>query len=141
MLRNLLAVILGLIMCNVVFGGLAFGTMFVWPDYATHGNRWLDQRIFTFTSIMACMNLIFWALAFIGAGWATAQIARDIRTVWVVAGLMQMYAVYVHLFREWSTFPWWYNVVVAVSVVPATWLGTLFVRPSRAKPTPGLSGQ
>jgi hypothetical protein len=139
MLRNLLAVILGLIMCNVVFGGLAIGTMFVWPDYATHGDRWLDQRIFTFTSTMASMNLVFWVLAFIGAGWATEQISRDGRTVWVVAGLMQIYAVYVHLFREWSSFPWWYNLVVAVSVVPATWLGAHVVSANRAKPTPGLS--
>jgi hypothetical protein len=128
MLRNILAVILGLILCNVVFSGLAYGTLIIWPDYAIHGHRWIDQRIFTFPPIMASLNLLFWALSFAAAGAATARIARDGWTVWVAAGIMQLYAVYVHLYELWSVIPWWYNIIVVILVIPATLFGARAVR-------------
>jgi hypothetical protein len=61
-LRNLLSVLIGLIICNAVFGIFAVATMFAWPEYWMHGHRWLDQRIFSFTPIMASLNLFFWML-------------------------------------------------------------------------------
>jgi hypothetical protein len=131
MLRKILTVILGLILCNVVFSGLAYGTLIVWPDYAIHGHRWIDQRIFTFPPIMASLNLLFWALSFAAAGWITARIARDSKAVWVLAGVMQLDAAYVHLFELWSTLPWWYNVIVVALVVPATMMGGRAVSASK----------
>jgi hypothetical protein len=131
MLRNIFAVILGLILCNVVFSGLAYGTLIIWPEYAIHGHRWIEQRIFTFPPIMASLNLLFWALSFAAAGWATARMARDGRAVWATVGVMQPYAAYVHLYELWSTIPWWYNVIVVALVVPATLFGARAV--SKAK--------
>jgi hypothetical protein len=131
--RRPIAVILGMIVCQAVFSGLALASMQLWPDYATHAYHYIDQRIFTFTSIMACMNLLFWVLAFIGAGWTTERIAHDSRTLWALIGLMQIYAVYVHILRSWYNFPWWYNLVVVFSVVPATsWGGRLARGPENA---------
>jgi hypothetical protein len=40
-----------------------------------------------------------------------------------MAGLVMLRAGYVHLFREWPAFPWWYNIIVVGSVLPMTWLG------------------
>jgi hypothetical protein len=125
MLHRIIAVILGMIACQAVFSVLALATMQVWPNYASHAHHYLDQRIFTFTSIMACMNLVFWALGFIAAGWMTVRIARDSSAIWALAGLMELYAVYAHVVRSWSTFPWWYNIVVVCSVVPAVLVGKL----------------
>ncbi len=105
MLRRIIAVIVGLIACQAVFSVLALATMLIWPDFAIHGHHWLDLRIFTFTSLMACANLVFWVLSFVAAGWTTARIARDIIAIWAVAGLIELYAVYVHVLRSWSTFP------------------------------------
>jgi hypothetical protein len=122
-LRNLLSVIAGLIACNLVFAVLGLATMTLWPDYAVHGHRWLDQRVFTFTPIMACMNLLFWSLAFAAAGSATARIARNQWALWVTAGLILMQATYTHLLHEWSHFPWWYNIAVVTLVLPAAFVG------------------
>jgi hypothetical protein len=133
MLRRLIAVILGMIVCQAVFSVLALATMQLWPDYATHAHLYLDKRMFTFASVMACMNLLFWTLAFIGAGWTTASIAHDSRTLWALSGLIQIYAIYAHFLRSWSTFPWWYNLIVVFSVVPATlWGGRLARAPENA---------
>lgn len=135
--RTLVAVILGMIACQAVFGLLALAVMQLWPDYATHAHHWLDHRAFTFTSIMACMNLVFWVLSFVSAGWTTARIARDGRALWALAVLMEIYAVYVHLLRDWSTFPWWYNLIVVLAVIPATlWGGRIgrLVIPSHSAP-------
>lgn len=125
MLHRIIAVILGMIVCQALFSVLALTTMQVWPDYARHAHHYLDERIFTFTSIMACMNLFFWALGFIAAGWMTTRIARDSSAIWALAGLMELYAVYAHVVRSWTTFPWWYNIFVVCSVVPAVLLGKL----------------
>jgi hypothetical protein len=135
MLHRIIAVILGMIVCQALFGVLALATMQVWPDYASHAHHYLDERIFTFTSIMACMNLVFWALGFIAAGWMTTRIARDSSAIWALAGLMELYAVYAHVVRSWSTFPWWYNIVVVCSVVPAVLLGKLVANESHGAST------
>jgi hypothetical protein len=106
-LRNLVSVLLGLIICNAVFGILAVTTMLVWPEYGIYGHRWLDQRIFSFPPIMASINLFFWMAAFAAAAWATAKFAQDHRAAWAMAGLVLIRASYTHLFREWPAFPWW----------------------------------
>ncbi len=123
LIRPLIAVILGSVVCNAVFSLLALATLQLWPDYAVHAHRYLDQRLFTFPPIMACLNLLFWMLGYCGAGWTAARAARDNRAVWALAALMQVYAIYVHVLRSWSTFPAWYNLVIVLSVIPATWLG------------------
>jgi hypothetical protein len=126
--RLFLALILGTIACQAVFGGLALATTFLWPDYATHAHHWLDQRIFTFTPIMACLNLVFWVSAFFATGWMTARIGRDGRAMWLLVGLMEIYATYIHLLRDWSKFPWWYNLFIVFSVGPVTVWSGLFWR-------------
>jgi hypothetical protein len=133
MLRKIVAVILGMIMCQAVFSALALATMQLWSDYASHAHHYLEEKIFTFTSIMACMNLVFWALGFIAAGWITARIARENSAIWALAGLMELYAAYVHILRSWSTFPWWYNLVVVSLVFPAVLLGKVIANEPRGE--------
>jgi hypothetical protein len=133
MLRKIVAVIFGMIMCQAVFSALALATMQLWSDYASHAHHYLEEKIFTFTSIMACMNLVFWALGFIAAGWITARIARESSAIWALAGLMELYAVYVHILRSWSTFPWWYNLVVVSLVFPAVLLGKMIANEPRGE--------
>jgi hypothetical protein len=128
MIRNISGVALGLVTCQAVFSAGAMAAMLLWPEYAVHGRRYLDSRIFTFTSAMACLNLVFWVLGEIGAGWATAKTARDHRAVWILAGLMEAYAAAVHLLLHWSRFPWWYNLAVVIPVVPAALWGARFAR-------------
>jgi hypothetical protein len=132
MQRKIIAVIIGMIVCQTVFSLLAVATLELWPDYAVHAHRYLDQKIFTFTSAMASMNLAFWVLGYFGAGWTTALIARDKRALWALISLMQFYAVYVHVLRSWSDFPWWYNLVIVFAVVPVTLSGGRLV-PARGE--------
>jgi hypothetical protein len=134
MLIKLIGVFLGMIVCQAVFGIFALTTMQLWPNYAIHVDLYLNQRIFTFTATMACLNLVFWVLAFFGAGWTTSRMTRDGKAIWALAVLMDIYAAYVHVWRDWSIFPWWYNLVVVLSVIPATLLGALATRAADEAP-------
>jgi hypothetical protein len=120
----MVSVMLGLIACAATFTILAMAAMVVWPDYAIYGQRWLDQRLFSFTPVMAGLTLIFWACAFAAAGLVTALFSMHRTAVWATAGLMLTRAAYVHLYQDWSLFPWWYNVILVCSVVPMTLWGS-----------------
>ncbi|HEY2532478.1 MAG TPA: hypothetical protein VGJ20_31860 [Xanthobacteraceae bacterium] len=133
MMRSVLGVVVGVVLWMVVFFALASGLAQLWPDYAIHGRQWLKEGIFTFTPLMACCNLAFWILGELGAGWVTAKISRRPVAVWVVAGLLGIYLATLHLVLYWSRFPWWYNVTVVVTVVPAVLLGARLANPSGAK--------
>jgi hypothetical protein len=132
MVRGVIGVLVGLIFWAVGFFVLAMVLAQLWPDYAIHGRQWTRENVFTFTSLMAFCNLIFWLLAETGAGFAAGKIAKRREAVWVLAGVLGIYLVSLHLVLFWPRFPWWYNLGVVIPVVPAVLLGGRLANALRA---------
>jgi hypothetical protein len=72
-------------------------------------------------------------LSEIGAGWVAAKISKHWMAVWVLAGLIGVYLATLHFLLYWSRFPWWYNLGVVITAVPAVLLGARIARPFSAK--------
>jgi hypothetical protein len=123
MVRSVLGVVAGVVLWAVGFYVLAIVLAQLWPDYGIHGRQWTQQGVFTFTALMAGCNLVFWVLAEIGAGWVAGKIGKRRQAVWVLAGLLGIYLATLHLVLYWPRFPWWYNLGVVITVVPAVLLG------------------
>jgi hypothetical protein len=123
MVRSVLGVVVGVVLWAVGFYILAIALAQLWPDYAIHARQWTRQGVFTFTALMACCNVVFWVLAEIGAGWVAGKIGKRRQAVWVLAGLLGIYLATLHLVLYWPRFPWWYNLGVVITVVPAVLLG------------------
>jgi len=123
MVRSVLGVVVGAVVWMLGFFVLALVLAQLWSDYAIHGREWTRQGVFTFTPLMACCNLVFWALAEIGAGWAAGRISKRREAVWVLAGLVGIYLAGLHLVLYWPRFPWWYNLGVVIPAVLAVLLG------------------
>jgi hypothetical protein len=123
MVRSVLGVVVGAVVWMLGFFVLALVLAQLWSDYAIHGREWTRQGVFTFTPLMACCNLVFWALAEIGAGWAAGRISKRREAVWVLAGLVGIYLAGLHLVFYWPRFPWWYNLGVVIPAVAAVLLG------------------
>jgi hypothetical protein len=128
MVRGVLGVVVGAVVWMAGFLVLAILLAQLWPDYAIHARQWTRQGVFTFTPPMACCNIVFWVLAEIAAGWVAGKIAKRREAVWVLAGLVGIYLAVLHLVLYWPRFPWWYNLGVVISAVPAVfWGGKLAV--------------
>jgi len=140
MVRGVLGVVVGVVLWAVGFYVLATVLAQLWPDYAIHGRQWIKEGVFTFTAPMACCNIAFWVLAEIGAGWMAGKIARRHEAVWVLAGLLGIYLAALHLVFYWSRFPWWYNLGVVVSAVPAVLFGGRLANSLRAKAASASTG-
>jgi hypothetical protein len=123
MLRKVLGVIAGVVVCMVVANALFFGLAALWHDYGLHGREYMRQGVFTFTPLMAVSNLVIWMLAEIAAGWVAMRIARQHVAVWALAAIVVAYAAYIHLISRWSDFPWWYNLGVVIPAGFAVLLG------------------
>jgi hypothetical protein len=123
MVRGVLGMFAGAIAWLVGFYALVILLAATWPDFALHGRVWQRQGIFSFTPAMACLLLLFWALAEIGAGWVTMKIAKRREAVWVFAGLLGIYLAALHIVLYWPRFSWWYNLGVVIPAVPAVLLG------------------
>jgi hypothetical protein len=123
MVRSVLGILAGAVVWMAVFYALVILLALIWPDYMAHGRVWGSRGVFTFTSLMACFNLLFWVVAEIGAGWVTMKIARRHQTVWVFAALLLIYLFSIHILLRWPDFPWWYNLAVVMPAVPAVLLG------------------
>ena len=132
MMRGILGVVVGAVVWMLGFFVLALVLAQLWPDYAIHARQWTSQRVFTFTPLMACCNLVFWLLAEIGAGWGAGKIAKRREAVWVLAGLVGMYLAALHLVLLWPRFPWWYNLGVVIPAVPAVLFGGKLANALRA---------
>jgi len=133
MWRVALGFLAGAVAWMAAFLVLTFSIAFVWQAYAVHGQRWFGTGVFTFEPPMAVLNVVCWALAALLAGWVTVAIARRREPAWVLAVVLAGYLSALHLYLEWSTFPWWYNLGVALLAAPAVLLGAKlasgFVRP------------
>jgi hypothetical protein len=132
MVRGIAGVVVGAVVWMLGFFALALVLAQLWPDYAIHGRQWTSQRVYTFTPLMACCNLVFWVLAEIGAGWGAGKIAKRREAVWVLAGLVGIYLAGLHLVLLWSHFPWWYNLGVVIPAVPAVFFGGKLANSLRA---------
>lgn len=131
MLRSVIGVVVGLVVWMAGFTLMGILLANLWPDYAVHGRAWFRENVFTFTSLMACFNLLLWALAAIGAGWAAMRIAQRHQAVYVLAALVFMYLALNHLVLYWPRFPWWYNLGVVIPCVPAVLFGGRLARGSK----------
>ena len=139
MLRAVLGFVVAVVFWMAAFFTLTFGVAFFWPAYAVHGRTWFESGAFTFEPPMAAVNVACWALAEVLAGWLAVAIGRRREVAWGLAALLALYLGVLHLYVEWSTFPWWYNVCVVALAAPAVLLGGKlaggFVGPSdRARP-------
>jgi hypothetical protein len=130
MWRSVLGVVTGAIVWTAAFMALAFGLAALWHDYALHGSTWFREGIFTFTPTMGSVNLVFWVLAEIAAGWVAMKIARREQAVWVLAAGLGLYLAWQHLLVYWSSIPWWYNLGVVIPAVFAVLLGGRLARGS-----------
>ena len=123
MWRAALGFLAGAVAWMAEFFAMTFLVAFAWPDYAAHGRTWFQSGVFTFEPPMAVVNVVCWALAAVGGGWLTAAIARRREPVWALAAVLAAYLGALHLVLEWPTFPWWYNLGVALPAAPAVMLG------------------
>jgi hypothetical protein len=134
MVRPVLGFVAGAVAWMAAFVALTFAIAFAWPAYAVHGQTWFESGVFTFEPPMAVVNVVCWALAAVLGGWLTASIARRPEPVWALAIVLAGYLSFMHLWLEWPTFPWWYNLGVALLAAPAVLLGGRlagrFVRPA-----------
>jgi hypothetical protein len=136
MVRAAIGVVVAAVAWMVAFFALAWLLALLWPDYALHGQVWFTEQRFEFSAAQAGLNALFWALAEIAAGWLTVVVAKRREASWVLAVLIGTYLALMHLYLEWDTFPWWYNLAVALPAIPAVLIGgTLagrFARPNEA---------
>ena len=123
MVRAVLGVVVGWIVWLAGFMALAILLAAVWPEYGVHGSAWLNDHVFDFPNNMAVLNVLFWIVAEITAGYVAMLIARRREALWVLAAIVGGYLAYEHLYVEWSNIPAWYNLVVAISGAPAVLLG------------------
>ena|SRR5262245_15250217 len=123
MVRGVLGVVAGWILWLVAFMALAIGLAAVWPEYRVHGRAWMYDHVFDFPTNMAIVNVIFWIVAEIAAGWVAMAVARRREAVWVLAAIVVGYLGYEHLYAEWANIPAWYNLSVVILAVPAVLLG------------------
>jgi hypothetical protein len=133
MVRGVLGVVVGLVLWAVGFYVLAIVLAQLWPDYAIHARQWMQQGVYTFTTPMACCNLVLWVLAEIAGGWVAGKIAKRREAVWVLAALLGIYFAVLHFVILWSRFPWWYNLGVVIPAVPAVLLGGKLANALRAQ--------
>ncbi len=118
-LRQLGAVLAGVVFFAVIVIALNRVATMVWPDYATAfaGSR--------FTTPMMLVRLCMGAGGLLGAGYLVAAIARPSRLpVIVAAALLLLLGGSIHLHEPtWSTFPLWYHIVFIGSIMPAVLIG------------------
>ena len=132
MARGVLGILAGAVVWLMGFYALVILVGASWSDFALHGRAWQTEGAFTFTPPMACMLLLFWGLADMGAGWVAMKIAKRREVVWVLAALLEIYVVALHIVLYWPRFPWWYNLGVVIPAVPAVLLGGSLAGTSRS---------
>jgi hypothetical protein len=126
MVRGVLGIAVGAIAWMVAFFSIARLLLLVWPAYAVHAETWMSEQIYEFTAPESGFNVLFWLLAEIFAGWLTVVIAKRRETSWILAALIGLFMAFNHLYYEWESFPWWYNLAVAIPAAPAVLLGGHF---------------
>ena len=116
MIRNILAVVLGLVAFTLA-ASLCGALLRLWPDYVS------AAPAVAFTLAMQIARLAVGALSTLAAGAVTGAIAKRNRTVVLATGIVLL-AIFVPIHvTVWDKFPIWYHLVWLVSIVPLTLLG------------------
>jgi hypothetical protein len=123
MVRAVLGFVAAALLWTVAFLALTVAVAAVWPAYSAHGRTWFESGVFTFEPPMAALNVVCWVLAEMLAGWVAVAIGRRREAAWALATVLTVYLAAMHLYLEWPTFPWWYNVAVVALAAPAVLLG------------------
>ena len=113
----------------VIFLVLAQLLAMAWPDYASHARQWTSAGVYGFTAVMSGLNILFWILSEMAAGFLAIVLARRREAAWVLAALLMAYMCFMHLYAIWDRLPWWYNLLVALPSGPAVLLGSRLARP------------
>ena len=139
MVRAVLGFFVAAVLWMAAFVALTFSIAFVWPAYAAHGRTWFESGVFTFEPPMAALNVACWVLAEVLAGWLAVAIGRQREVAWALAAALALYLGVMHLYLEWPTFPWWYNVGVAGLAAPAVLLGGKMAGGFVLRPSPAVA--
>ena len=139
MMRAVLGFIVAAVLWMAAFLVLTFSVAFLWPAYAVHGQTWFESGVFTFEPPMAALNVVCWALAEVLAGWLAVAIGRRREVAWALAAVLALYLGVMHLYLEWPTFPWWYNLGVALPAAPAVLLGAKMAGGFARRTTPAVA--
>jgi hypothetical protein len=140
MVRAASGFVVAAVLWMVTFVALTFAIAFFWPAYAEHGSTWFETGVFTFTPSMAVLNVVCWVLAELLAGYMAVVIGRRREVAGALAAVLALYLGFMHLYLEWPTFPWWYNVAVAGFAAPAVLLGAKLAGASRRAAAPAVAG-
>jgi hypothetical protein len=117
MIRNLLAVVLGLVAFVLAASICGVVLRLAWPDYAS------AEPVFGFTLAMQLVRLAIGAAATLTAGVVTGAIAKRRRAAVLATGIVLVVIfVPIHV-TVWDRFPIWYHLWFLGSLVPLTLLG------------------
>ncbi|GAB1256616.1 hypothetical protein [Aurantivibrio plasticivorans] len=127
--KNSLAVVSGILIWGIVnFASLALLAI-GWPELGDVGKAAQSSGDYSqFTLTMLIIFLLMWLWVNVAAGWLTALIAKHSLPVWVVVGLLSLFALYNHLFVYWDNLPNWYNIAVIVIFPPSILAGGLLAK-------------
>lgn len=134
MWHGVLGIVAGAVGWVTGFYVLAAGSGLLWSGYAARGRTFLEEGIYTLTPLMSACGILFWIMADCAAGWICMKIARRMSAAWVLAILITAVMVLNHLILDWDRFPWWYNLGVALPVLPAVLFGAGYWKPRSRTP-------
>ena len=124
MKRTLLAVIVGLVVWWLAFYASLLAFVLAWPALNEATRPALENGDFSrLTTPMWLLFLTMYLWVNPVAGCATARTGKKGNDVWIVAGLMSLYAAFMHYYVLWNVYPKWYNLLVPISIPPLMYAG------------------
>ena len=124
MRRTILAVIAGLVVWWIAFYASLAAFVVAWPALYEATKPALANGDFSqLTTPMWLLFLSMYLWVDPLAGGIAAVIGKTRTAMWIVAGLMGLYAAYMHYYMLWDVYPRWYNVLVPISIPPLMYVG------------------
>jgi hypothetical protein len=131
MKKTALAVIAGLVAWWIAFYASLFAFVLAWPALNEAVRPALESNEFSrITTPMWALFLSMYLWVNPIAGWVTAVIGKKRSGVWIAAGIMGLYAAFMHYYVLWGVYPSWYNLLVPISIPPLMYLGARWTRAS-----------
>lgn len=131
-LRSFLALPAAYVAWVVAFWTPIFLTSLFWlPLQQTGQQFWAEQRYDIFPTDQLILFQFVWLFANAVVGFVTRVIARRQLEVHIVAGLLFLYFAYNHWWALWGAMPDWYNISVAIPVIPMVLLGSAIAARTR----------
>jgi hypothetical protein len=119
-LKNIAAVVAGLIVWIAVVTAINLGLRHGWPAYAA------AERTLTFALPMMAARLIESAVSSLASGWVAAKIGG--RLAALVAGMMLLILFAPEHYRIWHLFPAWYHLTFLLSLPVLSVIGARLAR-------------